>query len=96
VKVEWDEAKSHANRRKHGISFEEAVELFASRSDYLEIFDETHSESEDRFIAIGPVSRGLIVVVWAAGNDDTLRIISARLASDREQALYRSYMEGRL
>jgi uncharacterized DUF497 family protein len=93
VRVVWDEAKNLANQRKHGISFEEAEELFASRSDYLEIFDEAHSEFEDRFIAIGPVTRGLILVVWTAQDDDTLRIISARGASEREHALYHSYMD---
>jgi uncharacterized DUF497 family protein len=64
VRVAWDEAKNLANRRKHGVSFEEAAELFASGSDYLEIFDKAHSESEDRFIAIGSVTRGLILVVY--------------------------------
>jgi uncharacterized DUF497 family protein len=67
--------------------------LRSSSRDYLELFDETHSESEDRFIAIGPVIRGIILVVWAARDDDTNRIISARRASEREQALYHSYMD---
>lgn len=78
VKVTWDESKNVANRRKHGVSFEEASELFSSGVDYLENFDESHSELEDRFIAIGPIVRGLILVVWMARDDDTLRIISAR------------------
>ena len=54
VRVSWDEAKDLENRKKHGISFEEAKELFTSGTDYLEIFDEAHSDLEDRFIAIGP------------------------------------------
>ena len=95
VRVEWDEAKNLENRRKHGLSFEEAEELFASGADFLEIFDETHSESEDRFIAIGPITRGLILVVWTAPDDETLRIISARGATEREHALYHSYMDER-
>src|SRR5215210_5573754 len=96
VRVAWDDAKNLANRRKHGISFEEAEELFISGSDYLEIFDESHSESEDRFIAIGPVVRGIILVVWTFRDDDgTVRIISARWASEREQVLYQSYMDER-
>ena len=78
VKVTWDESKNVANRRKHGVSFEEASELFSSGVDYLENFDESHSELEDRFIAIGPIVSGLILVVWMARDDDTLRIISAR------------------
>ena len=57
MKFEWDEAKNLANQKKHGVSFEEAKSLFAG-DDYLEIFDEGHSESEDRFIAIGLISRG--------------------------------------
>lgn len=89
----WDEAKDLENRRKHGLSFEEAEELFASGSDYLEIFDEAHSESEDRFIAIGPITRGIVLVVWTARDDDTLRIISARWANEREQALYHFHMD---
>lgn len=95
MRAAWDEAKNLANRRKHGISFEEADELFTSGADYLEIFDEAHSGSEDRFLAIGPVAGGLILVVWAAEDDDTRRIISARWATEREQALYHSYMSGR-
>ena len=89
----WDGAKDLENRRKHGLSFEEAEELFASGSDYLEIFDEAHSESEDRFIAIGPITRGIVLVVWTARDDDTLRIISARWANEREQSLYHSHMD---
>jgi uncharacterized protein len=92
--VVWDEAKNLANQRRHGISFEEAGELFASTSDYLEVFDEAHSVDEDRFIAIGPATRGVIVVVWTApDDDDTFRIVSARWANKREQALYHRYIE---
>jgi uncharacterized protein len=96
VRVTWDEGKNLKNQRKHGLSFEEAGKLFASESDFLEIFDEAHSESEDRFIAIGPVARGLVLIVWTMLDDDTHHIISARWANEREQALYHSYMEGRL
>lgn len=93
VKVEWDEAKNLVNQRKHGISFEDAEELFTSGRDYLEIFDEAHSESEDRFIAIGPIVQGLVLVVWMDRDDNTIRIISARWANEREQDLYHSYMD---
>lgn len=89
----WDEAKNFANRRKHGVSFEEAEELFAS-GDYLEVFDASHSGSEDRFIAIGPVARGLILVSWTERDDDLLRVISARPASHRERSLYHAYRDG--
>jgi DNA-binding transcriptional regulator YiaG len=53
VRVSWDRAKNLANKKKHGVSFEEASELFRSGVDYLELFDDRHSDDEDRFIAIG-------------------------------------------
>lgn len=59
---EWDEEKNLTNQTKHGISFEEAQELFRSDVDYLEIFDASHSDHEDRFIAIGPIIRGIVMV----------------------------------
>ena len=52
MRVEWDPAKDRINRQKHRISFEDAIWLFTSGLDYLEVFDEAHSIEEDRFIAI--------------------------------------------
>ena len=93
VDFEWDDAKDLSNQRKHDLSFAGARQLFESDADYLEIFDLEHSEFEDRFIAIGPIDRGLVVVVYTEREEDLIRIIGARLANQREQALYRSYME---
>lgn len=93
MKVAWDEAKNHENREKHKVSFEEASVLFGSGEDYLEIFDEEHSVREDRFIAIGPIPRGLILIVWTEPDEDTIRIISARWAEEPERALYRVYLD---
>lgn len=47
VRVTWDEGKNQENRRKHGLSFEEAQGLLASETDSLEIFDEAHSLMSD-------------------------------------------------
>jgi len=93
VKVAWDESKNLANQAKHGVSFEEASQLFSSGVDYLEIFDEAHSDEEERFIAIGPVARGVVVVVWTEQEEDTTRIISARRATKRERDHYQSFVE---
>ena len=93
MNFEWDEAKNLGNQAKHGLSFEEVTELFESGSDYLEIFDSEHSEAEDRFIAIGLIARGVIVVIHTEPDEELIRIISARPASRREQDWYRSYMD---
>lgn len=93
MRLEWDESKNLSNQDKHGVSFEEASELFTSDADCLEIFDESHSELEERFISIGPISRGLVMVVWTERTEDVVRLISARLTTKREAERYRAYLE---
>jgi len=91
MRFEWDPAKDKANRAKHGLSFEETGELFKSDVEYLEIYDEEHSEEEDRFIAIGPIRRGVIVVAYTEREDDVLRIVSARMASKKERQVFEEF-----
>ncbi len=93
--VEWDPEKSAQNAAKHGVHFYEAQELLLSSVDYLEVFDAVHCEDEDRFIAIGPTAKGILVVVWTEREEDTVRLISARRATRREHGLYHAYLEGR-
>jgi uncharacterized DUF497 family protein len=93
VKVAWDDAKNLANQRSHGVSFEEAAELFRSGVDYLEIYDSEHSLVEDRFIAIGPIRKRVIVIVWTERDDQVVRIISARWATHHERMLYAAHLK---
>jgi hypothetical protein len=95
VRYQWDPDKETANREKHGIGFDEVRELFEGDTDYLEIFDEEHSIVEERFIAVGPIARGVVLVVWTEPGEDVVRIISARLATPRERELFHRYMEER-
>ena len=92
MRFEWDPEKDRANRGRHGVSFEEACALFVSGQDYLEIYDARHSDDEDRFIAIGPICRGLVLVVWTERREDVVRIISARMASRRESEMFHDRM----
>ena len=63
MKFQWDERKNLSNIKKHGISFEEAAYVF-SDIDTISIFDEEHSDTEDRWISIGKIiNHGIIVVV---------------------------------
>lgn len=93
MRVEWDESKDRDNRREHGVSFDEAAELFRGGANYLEIFDEAHSDLEDRFIAIGPIRRGLVLIAWTEREEEAIRIISARWGNRRERSLYEINME---
>src|SRR5262245_36832096 len=92
-RFEWDDAKDRRNRRRHGLSFAEARQLFESSGGYLEIFDSEHSDAEDRFIAVGAIDRGIVVVVYTETDDDVIRIISARPASLRERELFWRHMD---
>jgi len=83
----WDPEKDKFNRAKHGLSFEESTEL--------EIYDEAHSEQEDRFIAVGPIKRGVIVVAYTEREDDVLRILSARMATKSELRRFEAYEKER-
>lgn len=93
AKFEWDDTKNAENIEKHGVSFELARELFVSGVEYLEIFDESHSVDKDRFIAIGPILAGVVLVIWTERDEGVTRIISARWATRGEQILYRERME---
>jgi uncharacterized DUF497 family protein len=95
LRIEWDNAKSDANDAKHGLRFEEAAELLASETGFLGVYDEDHSDDEDRFIAIGQVGGRLIVVVYTESEDDVLRVISARTATRVERGMYEEFEKAR-
>jgi len=95
VRVEWDQKKDRSNRAKHGLGFDEAKVLFEGAEDYLVLFDAEHGDDEDRFFAIGPIRRGVIVVVYTEEVDDVVRIISARKATRRERELFYQRIGGR-
>ena len=85
--LEWDPQKALLNLRKHHVSFEEAA---TALSDPLAATgsDPDHSVAESRHITFGTSERGRLLVVAHTERGDTIRIISARLASKREQKMY--------
>lgn len=86
---EWDEAKASANRKKHGVSFEEAKSVFLDDCARL-IADPDHSIAEERFLLLGYSSSLKILVVCHCYRAEgrTIRIISARKATRGEAAMY--------
>ena len=83
--VEWDDAKNEINISKHGISFETAASIF-NDVNIIGYFDEEHSKDEDRYYTIGKVEDVLFVVYTERGS--SIRLISARYATKREEAVY--------
>jgi hypothetical protein len=87
VRFAWDVKKADANLRKHGVSFEEASSIFfdplSATGD-----DPDHSFGERRSVTFGMSSIGRLLVVAHADHDDGIRILSARVVTRAERALY--------
>ena len=92
VKFEWDPNKNEINKKKHGLSFETAREVFYD--EFAILFDDPdHSDEEDRFLIIGETKTEQICIVSHCyrDNENVVRIISARRATRAEQ---RTYLDG--
>jgi len=89
----WDENKAKSNLIKHKISFEEAKSVFDDDNARL-IYDPDHSINEDRFILLGLSYKLKILTVVHCYKDDenTIRIISARKSTKKEQNQYKEYL----
>jgi uncharacterized protein len=88
----WDSAKAALNERKHGVSFEEAKNVFYDENARLE-HDPDHSDEEDRFIILGVSSKLLLVVCHCyRANDGEIRLISARKATKKERRQYEEFL----
>ena len=88
MKFEWDKAKNRLNRVKHGIDFATAALVFGDE-ERLELFDEIHSDFEERYITIGAIN-GIVTVLFVVYTErsDRIRIISARKANEAERRIY--------
>ena len=87
---EWDREKARRNRERHGVSFDEALTVFADPLG--RIFDDpAHSAEEPREIIVGHSERRRLLVVSFAERGDYVRIISARRATKNERY---DYQEG--
>jgi uncharacterized protein len=80
IEFEWDENKNQQNILKHGISFEQAKEIFATR--YITI--PAKSKNEERIIAVGLYQGILYVSVIYTPRKSNIRIISVRRAKTKE------------
>ena len=89
---EWDEAKNRLNKKNHGFSFEEILEVFDDPA-FLEGFDRKHSEKEDRYYGMGCLNNILYIIVFYTLRGERKRIISARRADTDEQEEYNDYFK---
>jgi uncharacterized DUF497 family protein len=81
---EWDRSKADANRRKHKVTFDEAASVFYDPLSAT-FQDPDSSRTEERLVTIGHSSRQRLLVVVHTEQGETIRIISARLATAHER-----------
>jgi uncharacterized protein len=82
----WSQTKAQENLRKHGVAFEQATEAFFDP--FLRVVDAS-SDDEARDAIIGMDERwNLLFVVHIAFEDESVRLISARIATRNERLMY--------
>lgn len=88
--VEWNAEKAASNRRKHGIDFDDAVDVFGGPC----LIRRSDRNREERWLAIGE-SEGRVLAIAFTWRGSTLRIISARRARNNEKRAYHQAKMGR-
>ena len=102
-RFEWDESKNRLNKKNHGLSFDEILEIFDD-PDFLEGYDLEHSKNEDRYYGIGCLNNILYIIVFYTLRESSMsphsevsrtriRIISARQADTEEKEEYNDYFK---
>jgi uncharacterized DUF497 family protein len=88
----WDPAKAKRNRREHGVSFDEAAEVFGVPHVIVTENYQLDGEREQRYVGIGMTRKlTLAVVVFVDRSEEgieIIHIISARKAVAYEQSIY--------
>jgi uncharacterized DUF497 family protein len=86
IGFEWDEEKNHANKRKHGIDFRDAVRIFEGPA--LDRVDKRADYGEVRINSLGDLNGLIIANITHTDRSGETRLISARLANRAERDLY--------
>jgi uncharacterized DUF497 family protein len=85
----WDSEKAQSNLTKHGVSFEDGVDVF---TDPFAVFEDATVAEEQREAAIGiDLVRRLLYLVHVVREDDCIRLISARVATGPERRRYEEF-----
>jgi len=83
----WDPVKAVVNKRKHGVTFQEAATVFGDPL-AITFADPDHSINEQRYLTFGVSGLDRLLVVSHTEREDRCRIISARLMTRGEVKIY--------
>jgi len=92
-RFDWDPHKAKTNFKKHGVTFDEAADVFYAPN--VSVLDKRYTTNEEeRWLVIGMTRDGKLLLVvciikqYEAADDEMIRIISARKATRNERAYY--------
>lgn len=89
LSFEWDEFNKFKNWSKHKVDYKECEEIYSNRP--LKTYkDIKHSQTEDRFVALGITNNKRVLYIVFTVRKGKIRIISARNMSRKERMLYES------
>ncbi|MCL4492585.1 MAG: BrnT family toxin [Nitrospirae bacterium] len=91
MEFSWDENKNWENRKKHGIDFNEASEVFDDPL-HISVLDKRFDYFDERWITLGTTKKGEIIVIghlyFLTEDSEHIRIITARKATRKEREQY--------
>ena len=85
---DWDESNINKNKEKHKVEYRECEEIFSNKP-LVFIEDKQHSQSENRWGALGKTNRGRQLAVYFTIRRDKIRIISARDQGKKDKLAYK-------
>jgi uncharacterized DUF497 family protein len=94
MRFEWDPAKNKTNIRRHRIDFADVPAVF--KGPMCLALDTRSEHGEDRWVGIGFLGLGIVVVVYVEREQDAIRIISARKAEKHERETFKKELSDRL
>jgi len=86
MEIEFDPTKERLNRKKHGVGFEEAGTCLLDPM--ARVQEDRDTKDEQRFVLLGMSGAVRLLVVVYTLRGDTVRLISARKPTKREEKSY--------
>lgn len=83
MEIEYDPEKSAANRKKHGLSLEQARQLWEVPAVVLR----ARTVGEERFMIMGLLGQKMYSAIFTM-RGETARLISARRSHKKEERIY--------
>ncbi len=86
---QWDDGNKDKNWLKHKVTNYECEQIFFNQP-FIVNYDSKHSDTEQRFYALGQTDLGRKLFVVFTIRNKKIRIISARDMSKKEREIYRN------